>query len=323
MNAVTQLKDQALNDVLADYDIRGPALCWPAANGIENSNYFVQTQSQQPREYVLTMLEQVSSAGAAYVPMMEALYAQGLPIAPPMRTSDGSAHVEIDGKASMLQPRLHGHHAYNPTLKQVCALARFIARMHNTMAATDISLPNYPRDGAWIEAHAEPLMTRLPFTERTLLTDNTKKVRALLDRADVRTLPKGMIHADLFRDNVLFNEQGLTGVLDFHHAANGYWIYDLAVAANDWCTDTTGLLDMDRTREMLRAYHQLRPLEEREVWYFSAFALYAALAFWLSRLTVAHGEDKSARTKNPDEFRRILQHHNRQFFYEDFRRLTL
>ena len=73
-------------------------------------------------------------------------------------------------------------------------------------------------------------------------------------------LPRGVIHGDMFRDNVLFSERGLTGVVDFHHAATGYWIYDLAVVANDWCNDNSGVLDSDRTLALLRAYHAIRPL---------------------------------------------------------------
>ena len=109
----------------------------------------------------------------------------------------------------------------------------------------------------------------------------------MLRREDVKRLPRGVIHGDVFRDNVLFSERGLTGVLDFHHAATGYWIYDLAVVANDWCNDNSGVLDPDRVLALLRAYHAIRPLTPPEVWYFPVFALYAATAFWLSRLTVA------------------------------------
>jgi len=143
-------------------------------------------------------------------------------------------------------------------------------------------------------------------------------------RNDVAELPRGVIHGDLFRDNVLFNERGLTGVLDFHHAARGALIYDLAVAANDWCTDSSGLTVPDRAIELLRAYHRIRPLSRSEIRLFPAFALYGALAFWLSRLAVAIERDagRSVRTNNPEEFERIVSQHHAHFFYLDERMLS-
>jgi homoserine kinase type II len=128
----------------------------------------------------------------------------------------------------------------------------------------------------------------------------------------------------VFRDNVLFSERGLTGVLDFHHAAAGYWIYDLAVVANDWCNDNSGVLDPDRTLALLRAYHSVRPLTAMEVWFFPMFALYAATAFWLSRLTVAirRTSDARLRTNNPEEFQRIVEQHAAHCYYLDARLLA-
>jgi homoserine kinase type II len=140
----------------------------------------------------------------------------------------------------------------------------------------------------------------------------------------VRELPTGIIHADLFRDNVLFNERGLTGVLDFHNAAQGYLIYDLAVAANDWCNDGNGILDPERTLALLRAYHQIRPLTRHELWFFSGFTLYAALVFWLLRLSfAAHPEHAGeVRFNNPEELQRIVEQHSAHFFYLDERLLV-
>ena len=127
----------------------------------------------------------------------------------------------------------------------------------------------------------------LPFNELVLLRDASTKVASMLDRADVHALPHGIVHGDLFRDNALFNEHGLSGVLDFHHAAESYLLFDLAVVANDWCTDVRGVLNPERTTALLMAYHQVRRLTKRELWFLSpASQLYAALAFWLSRLVV-------------------------------------
>ncbi len=325
MNAVTQFDDTSLESVLARYDIGNLLSYRPAANGIENSNFFVRTQhGSRQREFVLTIMEQPPYAGEGYIPLMHALDQRGLPVAPPLATSDGYFIQELAGKPAMLQTRLPGKHVYNPTRKQIRSLARFMARMHNALSAPPVKLPAYPRDGDWLSDQVDRTHRFLPFADGALLQSSLRKVQSLLNRHDVRSLPQGMIHGDLFRDNVLFNPYGLSGVLDFHHAAHGYWIYDLAVMANDWCNDASGQLDPERTTDMLRAYHQIRPLNEVELWFFSTFALYAALTFWLSRLSavLAAGNTTAGRFKNPDEFKRIVAHHTRHSFYLDPRHLS-
>jgi homoserine kinase type II len=157
------------------------------------------------------------------------------------------------------------------------------------------------------------------------MAETGRAVSRALARSDVAALPQGAVHGDLFRDNVLFNEWGLSGVLDFHHAARGYLIYDLAVAANDWCTEADGALDPERTLALLRAYHGVRPLQRDELWHFPVFALYAGLAFWTSRLVVAleQRRGRAVRANNPEELQRVVAHHVAHFFYLDERRLGL
>ncbi len=318
MNAVTQLNESSLEETLSRYDLGKLKRYWPAANGIENSNYFIATEGPRgERQFVLTILEQQANSGDAYVPMMEALFDAGLPVAPPLRNLADQSVEELCGKPTLLQHRLSGQHVYNPTTRQVCALARFMARMHLTMCDQNFELPPYPRDAEWLRERAAMVAGYLPFADEALLKDSVTRITSMLARSDVSALPRGMIHGDLFRDNALFNERGLTGVLDFHHAAQGFWIYDLAVVANDWCTDASGQLDPDRATAMLRAYHSIRPLADAELWFFSDFALYGAVAFWLSRLAVALDQKNAGlvRFKNPDEFKRIAQHHARHSFY--------
>jgi homoserine kinase type II len=329
MNAITKLDVLDLETVLARYDIGELLRYWPAANGIENSNYFVRTlptTGGDALEYVLTIREQPASAGTAYVPLLDLYSEFGLPVPAVIRSRNGQPADLLDGKTLLLSSRLPGRHVYNPTLKQVSALGRLIARLHLAASRVEFPLPDYPRDLAWLEHRAAGLRGYLPFGSKSLLTESLAKVASLLQRNDVARLPRGAIHGALFRDNVLFNELGLSGVLGFHHASNGYLIYDLAVAANDWCTDGNGSLDRDRAMALLRSYHALRPLHLHELWFFTGFALYAGLAFWLSRLTLARATDRSdttarVRCNNPAEFERIVQQHSAHAFYVDPRLL--
>ncbi len=325
MSAITKLDLLHLETLTERYGVGELIRYWPAASGIENSNYFLCSRKNgKEHQYVLTVLEQPSSSGSALVPLLDACVAAGLPVPGVLRDRGGAAYNHLDGKPVLLCPRLPGRHAYNPTTRQVQALGRFAARFHNATADLAFPLPAYPRNAQWLEDQARACETRVGYVAARLMRDTASRLGGELSRLDVRSLPQGAIHGDLFRDNVLFNEHGLTGVLDFHHAARGYLLYDLAVAANDWCTDIQGALDPERTLALLRAYHAMRPLQRQELWHFPLFCLYAALAFWLSRMTVAlrKQHEDSLRTKDPNEFHRIVAHHTAHFFYVDERLLS-
>ena len=129
INATAELDQDTLEETLTRYDVGALVRYWPAPNGIENSNYFIRTLAGElKREFVLTILEQPSNSGPAYVPLLDACRDAGLPVAPVLRNRAGSAFDSLNGKPTLLTPRLLGRHVYNPTVKQVQALGRFIAK---------------------------------------------------------------------------------------------------------------------------------------------------------------------------------------------------
>jgi homoserine kinase type II len=320
VSALTPLHEHTLSALLERYDLGRLQAFWPAGGGVENSNYFVRLAGGgDPQEVVLTILEQQPASGDLLVPILDRCDEAGLPIAPILRNRDGEARERVEGKAALLAPRLLGRHVVNPTLRQCEAVGRFLARFHLATAQLTETAPAHPRDADWLEGRSRGVRASMPYADACLLTDAISAATNLLRRDDVRRLPRGIIHGDLFRDNALFTERGLTGVIDFHHASAGILLYDLAVAANDWCTDASGLLDRDRTMALLRAYHGIRRLAATELWFFALFALYTALAFWLSRLEVAIGDGRHVgrSTKNPDEFRRIVRQRLAHCLYLD------
>jgi homoserine kinase type II len=322
--AITQLNERDLEEFLGKYGLDGLERYWPATNGVENTNYFVRLASPRgAHEVVVTMLEQPPSAGTLFVPLLDACAAAGLPVAPVIRNRSGLASDQINGKPTMVSPRLSGRHVVNPTVRQCEAVGRFVARFHKATVMLESRAPEHPRNAAWLAQHVASITGSVPHGHRQLASDAVNSITSMLRRADVMQLPRGIIHGDMFRDNVLFSERGLTGVIDFHHAAAGYWLFDLAVIANDWCNDDSGALDTDRLLALLRAYHSIRPLTTTEAWYFPMFALYGATAFWLSRLTAAlrRSVNGQSRFNNPEEYRRIVERHLAHFFYLDARLL--
>lgn len=321
MPTVSPLDAESLHTLLARYDI-GTALNFRAvSHGIENSNYFVTTiKDGASSDWVLTILEQPSNSGPKYVPLLDLCHTAGLPVAPVVRNRSGDAGETLFGKPAMLAPRLPGVHVDCPTATQLERLGRFIADFHRATADPQLQIAAYPRDRRWLCDRSAAVRGRMAFTDERLVADSVDRVNGMLDRNDVAEMPTGIVHGDLFRDNVLFDGQHLTGVLDFHHAARGYLIYDLAVAVNDWCSRDNGALDRVRAQVLITAYDRIRPLTILEQCFFPGFLLYAALAFWLSRLTVAlrPDSDSTARFKNPDEFKAIVADRSMHFFDLDF-----
>lgn len=326
MAAITDLPRSVLERVLRDYDV-GPLIGFkPASEGIENTNYFLRTAgkteaSDEAEEFVITLIEAEDPSDRdrdLMIRILDTCYESGLPVAPVIRTRSGTRATEIFSKPVYLSPVLEGIHTAVPVRDQCEAVGRFLARMHLVTESLECDEYPYIRDAAWLEQSRELVFRHLGFTEREMLRDAVAQVTSMLARNDITHLPQGVIHGDLFRDNALFNRYGLNGVVDFHHASKGYWIYDVAVTLNDWCRDGASL-DVERSLAFMQEYNAIRAFAPGELWFLPIFLLYGAVAFWLSRLLVAVREDLPSAypVKDPAEFAEVVAHHLRTPFRVD------
>ena len=256
---------------------------------------------------MLTLFERLDREHAQFYLDFMAHLAQRQ-IACPKPITDLMQHYlgELNGKPATLVTRLSGHSELNPESHHCYEVGRALARMH--LAGTDFpqSLPN-PRGPDWW-AKAEMRVT--PFLhedERELLSEELcfQAQRAL------GALPHGVVHADLFRDNVLWSTGLITGIIDFYFAGTDSWLFDLAVVANDWCVDAEARFNAQRLQALARGYEQIRPMsaQERALW--AAALRRAALRFWLSRLDDYHSPRPGELIKahDPNRFRNILRYH--------------
>lgn len=274
------------------------------ASGIENTNYFVTTSHGR---YVLTLFEKLGPGELPYfINLLVHLAAHGIPCPRPVADLDNRFLGTLNGKPACLATRLEGASPETPDAEQCAQIGELLADLHLAGRSYPARMAD-PRGPAWRRQTAARLLPVLPEGEAILLTAELEYQEA----QDFAGLPSGPIHADLFRDNTLFEESRLSGAIDFYLACDGYWAYDLAVAANDWCVLPGGRLDAPRLAAMAEAYRRIRPFTDVERAAWPTLLRAAALRFWLSRLYDAYFPRPGELTyaKDPGHFRRILETH--------------
>jgi homoserine kinase type II len=277
------------------------------ASGIENSNFFLTTERG---EYVLTVFENLGFAQLPfYVQLMRHLAQRGIPVPDPVPTHSGELVAALHGKPAVVVSRLQGESQMDPQPVH-CAEAGFLlARMH--LAGRDFPLhqPNL-RGLDWWLAAAPQVMPHLSPHNATLLSDEIQFQQAFAATETYRSLTSGPVHADLFRNNVMFVGDRLSGCFDFYFAGWDTWLFDIAVTVNDWCIDQqSGRLDPARVNALLVAYNAARPFSDAEQAAWQPMLRAAALRFWLSRLYDLHlpRAAEMLTPHDPTHFERILR----------------
>ena len=287
------LRDFAIGEVV---ELKG------IAAGITNTNYFVMTENNR---YVLTIFEENEMVDLPYfVDLMAHLAKEGMLCPAPIADKNGICLHQLKGKPALMVSCLSGKDTEAPNENQCAQVGRALAQMH--LAGQNFKHVSHNLRGAdWRNATADKVMDKLSNADQHLL----KQILDFQDDIDLSTLPHGVIHGDLFRDNVLFDGEKLGGFIDFYYACHDVLAFDVAVAVNDWCLIATGEFDEPRLNAFMQAYTEVRPFNaaEQEAW--QGLLCIAALRFWLSRLYDWHfpHEGELTHAKDPEHFKRILQ----------------
>ena len=277
------------------------------ASGIENSNFFLTTDAG---EYVLTIFENLGFAQVPfYLELMRHLSARGVLVPAPIANRDGALCVPLMGKPAAIVSKLEGQSQMTPQAQHCAQVGDMLAKMH--IAARDFPLaqPNLRGLGWWNETTPK-VMPYLSRSEATLLRAELEFQNVFAASPEYLSLERAAVHADLFRNNVMFDGDRLTGFFDFYFAGVDTLLFDLAVTVNDWCVDfDTGALDAVRVRALTDAYGAVRPLTAAETLAWQPMLRAAALRFWLSRLHDLHAPRDAAllTPHDPTHFERILR----------------
>jgi homoserine kinase type II len=301
MAVYTPLTDNDLRQLLARYAVGELVTFSGIRDGVENSNFFVTTTTAT---YVVTVFEKHPPDEVPYFLHLTAHLAHaGVPCAAPIADVDGGYLQTLHDKPTALIECLAGRTLEHPEPHHCAAVGDALAQMHVAARTFDGHHPNERGPGWWL-ATARRLAELLAPDDRRILEAECAYQRSQRGIA----LPRGTIHADLFRDNVLFDGDRLAGMIDFNYACDDCLLYDVAVAVNDWCTGADSALATERTCALLAAYHARRPFTAGEAEHWPTMLRAGALRFWLSRLLDLHFPRPAEvpHVKDPEEYRRVL-----------------
>ena len=288
---------------LQNFQVGDLLSCSGIEEGIENSNYRLETTLGR---YILTLYETLSDVDIAMViGLLRQLEDEGFPAPRVIAGHNGQYLYPLKGRKAALFVYLPGTSVTTATPEQCHAVGRQLAALHRISPKLNYAQTNKRNLQGCLQLY-QAIQSDIPVAERQLI----QRELAWQVVCQQASLPSGVIHADLFRDNVLFQQQELTAVLDFYTACQDVFILDLAIACNDWCV-VNGLWRPDLMQSLLAGYQGIRPLTRQEKTLWPVYCRFAALRFWLSRRyhQLKPREGEITQYKDPDAFRRLLEYH--------------
>ena len=307
MAVFTEVTLEAARDLFEQLNVGKLQQLRGIAGGIENTNYFATTDQG---EYVLTLFERLSHEQLPfYLYLMQHLAERGIAVPRPQANAAGEILFTLCGKPAAVVDKLRGASQLQPQPVHCAKLGDLLARMH--VAGQDFAMqqPNL-RGLPWQNETAPQVYPHLRAEQLDLLQEELAYQNQIAASAAYAALPRGPVHADLFRDNVMFEGDTLTGCFDFYFAGVDTWIFDLGVCLNDWAINhADGSHEPARAQALLDAYQAVRPFTAEERALLPAMTRAAALRFWVSRLWDFYlpREASMLTPHDPMHFERVLR----------------
>lgn len=301
MSVYTRVSDEEMRHLLTQYPLGEFRSLQGIAQGITNSNYFLHTTLGS---YVLTVFETLRiNELPFFMQLTQHLSRNGVACPAPIAQYDGALTITLAGKPACIMERLSGSDTSYPTTTQCRNTGAMLAKMHLAGSTFSQQMPN-PRHEKWWVDSSKKLFPLLSESDTTLLHD---EIQFLAHHPDTH-LPHGIIHADLFKDNVLLNGEQVSGFIDFYYACNGSFVYDLAIAINDWARNADNQIEPKLQHAFWDGYQSVRRLLPEELSYMPIAYRAGCVRFWVSRLLDFHfpAEGEMTFIKDPNVFRDLL-----------------
>lgn len=311
MAVYTEIDSNTLAEFAAQYPLAQVDEFKGITAGVQNSNFLLTTADAK---YILTIYESSANGVSAadlpfFLGLMLHLSAQGLSCPVPLARKDGELISTIKNKPAALVSFLEGRSVKTPRPEHCRALGAAMAQMHLAGDGFELKRPNNHGLGNW-----QALFERCHSRADEVSPDLTRAMERELTRLKENwpdNLPTGIIHADLFPDNVFFMQGDMSGLIDFYFACNDFYAYDLAIALNAWCFEADATFNVTKARALLSGYQNLRPLAPEEIDAVPILGAGAAMRFLTTRLFdwLNQVDGAQVEPKNPNDFLRRLRFH--------------
>jgi len=301
MAVYTSIKISVLHDWLKNFNLGKLEDLKGISAGVTNTNYLISTSQSK---YILTLFEHSNiNELPFYVNLMSFLVKNKFPCPQPIQNNKGESLSLLKGKPALIVSFIEGKENLKIDETHCFLVGEHLAKLHNLTKDFSEDKKN-TRDFSWIKIKYLELKRYLSSQDRRLIELEID----FLSHNMSEELPSGIIHGDLFRDNVLFFQNKVSGIIDFYYACNEWFIFDIAIVINDWCVSSDGEIDKLKLNEFMKGYQSKRLLHDLEFDFMTKSLRWAALRFWLSRLddtyNIKDGEITSI--KDPNYFRNIL-----------------
>lgn len=302
MSVYTILKNKHIKEILSLYNIGSLKSFDGISDGITNTNYFLNTDKGK---YVITIFEDIKKTKVTkYLKLMNFFSKKGLCAPEIMITKSGGVLTTVEKKPCSIMQKLSGK-TVNESNSTLCkSLGEVIGTFHNFSQQYQGMISN-SRDIEWIEKTSKKIENHLQPNQLNLIKHCSKVFKKIFSS----NLPSGVIHSDLFRDNVLASNNKITGIIDYYYSFNGPLIYELAVIANDWCVNKNGSINARKYHSFINSYNSVRPITKKEMKQMNNAMIAAGLRFYLSRLVdmIFPKVGEITHIKDPSTFENILK----------------
>ena len=302
MSVYTILKNKHVKEILSLYNIGSLKSFDGISDGITNTNYFLNTDKGK---YVITIFEDIKKTKVTkYLKLMNFFSKKGLCAPEIMITKSGDVLTTVEKKPCSIMQKLSGK-TVDESNNMLCkSLGEVIGTFHNFSQQYQGMISN-SRDIKWIEKTIKKIEGHLEPNQLNLIKHCSKVFKKIFSS----NLPCGVIHSDLFRDNVLANNNKITGIIDYYYSFNGPLIYELAVIANDWCVNKNGSINANKYHSFINSYDSVRTITKKEIKLMNDAMIAAGLRFYLSRLVdmIFPKVGEITHIKDPSTFENILK----------------
>ena len=309
MAVYTKLEHQEVRQFLEQYNINNFKDYKGITEGVENTNYLIKTSEQ---DYILTIYEKRVDENDLpfFIKLLSYLSENKFPCPKPIANKNNEKINRIKNKNAALVTFLNGQSKNKITSEECFEIGKITAQLHEITKKFDINRKNNLSIENWDSIFEKTIKQKIDLDE-TIIKKTKNYLNFLKDKWP-KNLPQGIIHADLFPDNIFFTNNKVSGIIDFYFACNDFFAYEIAICINSLCFDNNSTFNMTKAKNLIDGYTSIRTLSEDEIKYLPILSMGAAMRFFLTRLYDFYHTDNKAdvKIKDPFEYLKKIEFHS-------------